>query len=305
MRLVSAKNLRHECGPRHCIGTVRRSSHSGDVHICLGGAHVNPIGSLRASVAFLSRIPVGSSPLTANDISWSPAFFPLVGAALGGAVSLVFTLLAPLGSIAAAALAVGFSCYVTGAFHEDGMADTADGLGGAVSRERALAIMKDSRIGTYGAVALTITLLSRVGLLVRIAEGTSSEGAMTNCLAMNMAILTPVVLSGALGRLAAVWLMTYVAHADPSESKTKDLVAVAGSRAWLATGLVLSIATAVFATYPAGVSRIIVAVGLTTGIAFLMARLSLRRLGGITGDVLGATEQICEVAVLAAFAWRS
>lgn len=107
----------------------------------------------------------------------SAAHFPAVGWVVGGLTAAVFAVWTivlppqPASAWLAAVLSTSFSVVLTGAFHEDGLADTADGLGGGLTRERALDIMKDSRIGTYGAIALMLALGTKLGLLVLLEIG--------------------------------------------------------------------------------------------------------------------------------------
>jgi adenosylcobinamide-GDP ribazoletransferase len=241
---------------------------------------------MRAAVAFLTRIPVGAAPINARSQALAPALFPVVGFALGGVTYAVFKAAQSLGSLAAAAAATTATLWLTAAFHEDGLADTADGLMGAVSRERALEIMKDSRIGSYGAAALTLVLILRVALLAHC-----GRLALWACL-----------LSGCVGRVGPVWLMTHVCHAAPTQSKHKDMLGISRACAYGATALAL--------VASAALARLEARVALRVGVAWLAAsvatlgvwRVTVRRLGGITGDVLGACEQVGEVVVLMVFA---
>ena len=142
---------------------------------------MEPVRHFLIAVQFFTRIPITGR--LADWVGFSPArlrasaaHFPGVGWVVGGLVALVFwglmqALVAqPAAPWVAAVLSTAFGVWLTGAFHEDGLADTADALGGHVSRERALEIMKDSRIGTYGAIALVLAVLTKVlllGLLVQ------------------------------------------------------------------------------------------------------------------------------------------
>ncbi|MCU0665206.1 MAG: adenosylcobinamide-GDP ribazoletransferase [Myxococcota bacterium] len=247
------------------------------------------LGSVRAAVSFLTRVPVGRRPLHPQDLRNAPALFPLVGGALGLLAACVFTLAAPLSPLAAAVLCVSFTAYLTGAFHEDGLADTADALGGDVSRERALEILKDSRIGSFGTVALVLTLLARVMLLSQI----------------QAPAVLPLVACHCLARLAPVWLMTHLPHASPDGSKSKDLLSLDRRSAYVALVLAAMALAPAWWLERASLLRLGVAVGVVLLIGLWFAVLSKRRLGGITGDVLGATEQLCEVGVLAVFAWAA
>src|ERR1700730_16316122 len=120
---------------------------------------------LRASIAFLTRLPIGRAPASSGaDISRAAWAFPLAGVLVGLIAAVIYALAHKLGWPAwiAAALAVAATLATTGCLHEDGLADTTDGFGGGSGRERKLEIMRDSRIGTYGACALTLSLVLRV-----------------------------------------------------------------------------------------------------------------------------------------------
>lgn len=248
---------------------------------------MNPLLAFRAAVAFLTRIPVGSFPIRPRDASWSPAMFPVVGFALGGLSSLLLVAFSGWGALGAATAVVTAQLCMTGAFHEDGLADTADGLGGSASRERALEIMKDSRLGTYGTAALISSLLARVALLSRLAP----------------LDWLPVVLYGGIARLAPLWLMTHVAHAAPANTAHGDLQNVGKSRAYVGTLLAALLTAAALGFAPRWTYRTLAGLALAALVSWSLARTARRRLGGITGDILGASEQMAELALLAVFAW--
>jgi adenosylcobinamide-GDP ribazoletransferase len=214
--------------------------------------------------------------------------FPLIGAALGMTIVALLRALSPLGDLGSAVAVTAFSVYVTGAFHEDGLADTADALGGYVSRERALEIMKDSRIGSYGTAAMVLALLLRVALIARLSHGH----------------WVAIVMYGSIARVTPLWLMTHVCHAAPNKSKLKDLTDIGPSRAWLGT-LLAALISAICAYFePASLPRLFASFVAITLVALYFARLAIRRLGGITGDLLGASEQISEITILSVFAWQ-
>ncbi|MBW8314688.1 MAG: adenosylcobinamide-GDP ribazoletransferase, partial [Hydrogenophaga sp.] len=178
-----------------------------------------------------------------------------------------------------------------GAFHEDGLADTADGLGGAVNRERALAIMKDSRIGSYGAVALVLALLCKVAFIALLAQ---AGGLLLASAALFAAHVS--------SRLMPLFIIRTLPHVgDTPTSKSKPLAEsittaglLAGLLWWaLAMGLVVSLQPALH--WAAAV------LGALLGLAW-MWRLLRRRLQGFTGDGLGATQQVCELAFYLALA---
>lgn len=247
------------------------------------------------ALQFLTRLPVpggvGYEPAWLNQ---SARHFPLVGAlvgVVGAAVLLAASQAWP--PVVAALLALTATVVVTGAFHEDGLADTFDALGGAVPRERALAIMKDSRIGTYGAAALVLSLAARVVLLTTLAAQQPLYAAAV------------LVLAHGWGRAAAVGLMAGLPYAgDAEHTKAKPLATAVGPREWgmaLAWTLLLGAGAAAWGLPLPRVAAAALAVLL---VALWMHRWLTRRLGGYTGDTLGAAEQLAELAVLLAFAAR-
>ncbi len=122
-----------------------------------------------AAVQFLTRIPVPAPAYESDALSRAVKFFPVVGLLLGGAAALLHLLLAPhLPRLITAILVIAFLILITGCFHEDGLADAADGFGGGWTREQVLMILKDSRIGSYGGVALIFSVLGRVLLIASL-----------------------------------------------------------------------------------------------------------------------------------------
>lgn len=241
----------------------------------------------RLAVTFLTRIPVGGFPYHEAEARWASSWFPAVGAALGALYAGVHGLGLVASAELAAVLVVAAALYVTGAFHEDGLADTADALGGAVSRERALEIMKDSRIGSYGAAALTVVLLLRVALLVRLQDQA----------------FWVLLLSESLSRCGAVWLMTALPYAtEDAHAKSRQLARAGWAQAVVALGW--SVALLAFAGAAGAVPVRLGCLLLATGLAatWFMGWRARLRLGGVTGDVLGATQQVTSVAVQLAWA---
>ena len=232
---------------------------------------------LGAAVQFLTRVPV---PGLRYDPDWLPGaakHFPLVGIAIG--LSSAAVLLGASqwwGGAVPAILAVAASLLITGALHEDGLADSADGLGGA-TREARLAIMKDSRLGTYGALALIVCLGLRVAAL----------SAMPVALAA-----AALVAAAAAGRFASLPLMRWMPYAgDLAAAKVAPGRPSRGGLAWAA-----AIGLAPFLALPPNAALPAVALGLAAGA--LAAWLLCRGLGGQTGDILGAVTAIVETAVL-------
>ena len=232
------------------------------------------------ATAFFTRIPVATpaghvEPLA--DASWA---FPLVGAGIGGVAALAFLLaqLLRLGDWAAAVLAVLAGIVLTGALHEDGLADTADGLIGGDDRDQRLAIMRDSRQGTFGVVAIVLSVLLRVAALSEIGEPIYAGLALIAAHAASRAALPCAMLVLAPARAEGLG----AAAGQPSMP-----LAVAA----LAIGLLVSLAAL-------GPGRGLVAIGLAGAAMFALGVLARRCIGGYTGDVLGAFQQIGEIVML-------
>jgi adenosylcobinamide-GDP ribazoletransferase len=239
---------------------------------------------VRAAFVFLSRIPVGGFPYTAEEQAWAPAYFPLVGCAVGACSALVFSAAHALGPALAAVLAVATSLWVTGAFHEDGLADSADGLGGAHGGKAALEIMKDSRIGTYGACALVLSLLLRSAAIAALAPRDAVAIVVVHCLA----------------RVAPVWLLATQPYLTQGAGKGAIMARAGVTQAVVASvwGLA-SVAAAVELAHLA-LMPLLGAAGALALLGLYWAGYCKRRVGGINGDLLGALEQLGEIG-----AWLS
>jgi len=218
----------------------------------------------------LTRLPVGRIDGDVPPLSRTVWAFPLVGLLVGGAMAIVFFCGTWLGlpEIIAALLALSTSALLTGGLHEDGLADVADGFGGGQSITRKLEIMRDSRIGTYGVLALILV----VGLTVTsIAETGAFWAFFVISAASRTAMLLPMILLPAartdgLGRTATTPLSSPALCAFGATA----VLLVAG-------GLVVS-----------GLTMLAIAFGVTV--------LARRQIGGQTGDVLGATQKLSECA---------
>jgi adenosylcobinamide-GDP ribazoletransferase len=226
--------------------------------------------SLRAAVGFLTRIPVGR--VDATDVARGAFAFPLVGAGIGAVGAGVALLVQPpLSPLVAASLAVTATTALTGALHLDALADTADAIG-ASARERALEIMRDSRIGSFGAAALGLDLLVRVTVIAQLLGG---------------AVLGPLIAAGALSRGASVALAAALPYVRPGEGV---LNRKASSLAAAAVAIVIA---AVALQWDA--VAVIAAVVLVTAVSGVLYR---RWLGGVTGDALGAASELGELTAL-------
>jgi adenosylcobinamide-GDP ribazoletransferase len=245
------------------------------------------------ALRFLTRLPLPADVgYTPGRMAASTRWLPAAGAVIGALVAAVWlpaaALLPPLPAAVAATAA---SLLVTGAFHEDGLADCLDGLGGGSTRERALEIMRDSRIGSYGAAGLTLALLGRVALLAAAAEAAGSVAAALALVAAHAASRAASVAVIA----AAPYARDHGTAKPVAEGITPGGVAVALATAALA-GMPLALAVGAGAALAA-------AAGLALAAA-LIVRAFLRKLGGYTGDCLGATQQCAEAGFwLGLVAW--
>jgi len=233
---------------------------------------------LRAAVVFLTRIPVRyrGQPTIAEAVPWFPFVGALVGAVVGGALA---GLVHPLPALVSASVAVLFGVLLTGAFHEDGLADVADAFAGAWTRPDRMRVLRDPLHGSYGVAAMCGSILVRVVCLGSIGV---SPAAAFGC----------TIAAHTLGRTGAVALMTWMPVARPDGLGAEYAALLKRQHALLGAG--------------SGVVIALIATGWWTG-PFLLATaagtaavgwLSHRKLGGITGDVLGAAEQVVECLVL-------
>lgn len=243
------------------------------------------------ALQFLTRLPVRLDRFEPAWLNDCVRHFPLVGMLVGGVGAGVLVAAAQWWPAwIAAVLALAATVALTGGFHEDGLADTFDALGGVVPRDKALAIMKDSRIGTYGALALGLSLLLRVALVAVLATQPLA-GAVAALLA-----------SHAFARTAAVGVMVSLPYGgDVEHAKAKPLaLAVAPRNLGFGLGWCALLALGL-GWWGVAWPRVALAVGAAFVVAWLMRAWLQRRLGGYTGDGLGATEQLGEIAVLLAF----
>ena len=243
----------------------------------------------RAATVFLTRLPVGGFPFSDRELAWASAWFPAVGLLLGVLLGGVWLASAGFGTPTAAVLTLVASVLLTGAFHEDGLADSADALGGGSSRERVLEILKDSRIGTYGATALVLSLALRGTLLVQLGP-----------------LAPPALLaSETLSRCGPVWLLRLLPYVTPGPTARSRGVARSGAeQVALATALSLVVVGVLGATGALAPLRGLAAVAAVIAVTAASGLHFRRRLGGLTGDFLGAVQQLSSVSVLAVLAWR-
>jgi len=234
----------------------------------------------KVALAFLTRLPVRPGrPWQAAELAASVTMFPLVGLLVGMLGAFAYAAATALGlpPLLAALLAIAALVASTGALHEDGLADFADGLGGA-SRARRLEIMRDPRLGSFGVIALVLALLARAGALAALVAPAEAGAALVAAAALSRALLPAAMLT-------------------LPPARTEGLAAQAGrphlARVAAAVTIALLIALLLL---PPLVATIASAAAALAGAA--VAWLAVRRLGGITGDVLGGVQQLAEIGFL-------
>ena len=247
------------------------------------------------ALQYFTRIPLPESVaqwvgFNATMQRASLAHFPGVGCIVGaltGTAFYLFAALLPALSTApwlAACLSTVLSVMLTGAFHEDGLADTSDGLGGMVTRDRALEIMKDSRIGSYGATALVLALSTKLALLTMLGQINLSLAAWSLFAAHVCSRVMPLLIAARLPNVG-----------DDVTTKTKPLASKIALQTLLVALVWLLLADAAFASQHSP-TLLLWGTGCSLFAFALMLHLLSRRLNGFTGDTLGATQQVCELA---------
>ena len=257
---------------------------------------MNFIKHFLLAIQFFTRIPITGK--LADWVGFSPemlrksaAHFAGVGWVVGSVAALVYVSFQALlpgayAPLTAACLSTIATVLLTGGFHEDGLADLADGLGGSLSRDRALEIMKDSRVGAFGAMALVLALVTKIALLAALSELSGGQIAML------------IIASHVVSRALPITLLALLPHVgDAAGSKSKPLADSISPGALLSNffwcfAVILPVFIAQCAT------EFIAGIGLAF-LAWCIMWWRLRvRLQGFTGDALGATQQVCEIAFL-------
>lgn len=241
----------------------------------------------KVAAVFLTRLPLrlaSADPTAAGPVPVGEAArgFPTVGAGIGAAAALVYAVAASidLPPAVAAVLAIGTMVLVTGGLHEDGLADMADGFGGGRDRDHILTIMRDSRIGAYGVLALILVIGLRILCVAEL------HGASTAALAL---------IAAAAGSRAVLPVALHYVRAARTDGLGHD--AGRPSRRMLIDGTALGAALVLIGLGPFGGALAILASALAT---WWIANLAVQRIGGQTGDVLGAIQQTVETIILLA-----
>lgn len=239
-----------------------------------------------SALAFFSRVPVKPRP-TEFDLRSISGAWPLAGALLALAPALLFLLASAIRiqSIAAAVLALAAMAFLTGGLHEDGLADTADGFGGGATREKKLELMRDSRLGTYGALALVFSIVLKASALGAI--GLSPwRGALA------------IVCVAALSRALALW------HWSATEAARSNGMAASAGRPdqeSLTVAALTGLAAAVLLLQAFHLAAIVALLLAGAGVG-LFSRLAEKQVGGHTGDTIGAAQQITEALLFTGLA---
>jgi adenosylcobinamide-GDP ribazoletransferase len=230
------------------------------------------------ALQFLTRLPApGRFARVDEDLGRAAAFFPFVGIIVGSSAAAVFLLTSRVLPVTAAVfLAIVFTVWLTNGLHEDGLADTFDGLGGGWSKDRALAIMRDSRVGTYGALSLIFLILGKVIFL------SSLEPQQT---------WRWLIVAQAASRWTTLPLCVWLPYAR-DEGQGRLVAKRVGLFGLIAGSGFLTVVLALLSLKAAAIVLLV-----TMLISFLSGWYYRRRLGGITGDCLGATNQLTEVAL--------
>lgn len=249
-----------------------------------------------AAVQFLTQVSVPWMPRLSTDqyaetLRGAVTFFPLVGGCIGLFTSAIFLGLNwGLSGWIAALIALGCEALLTGAFHEDAWADTFDALGGGWTREQVLEIMKDSRLGTYGTLALVVGVGIRLACFAELA----SRGWVW--------ALVSIVAASTLGRLAIVGMMVTTNPISDRPSQARD---VSGTQTWRTFGISLIMTAPLWIGW-IWLGKMQAAVTMLSVIAMLFGyrRYILRRVGGTTGDLLGCSAYLVQLAILVGSSWR-
>lgn len=239
--------------------------------------------AFRASWTFLTRIPVGGFPYPPKTWQWISIWFPFVGAVLGGLQALVWWGLDGYSDPTRVIVAVLVGVVVTGGFHEDGLSDSIDALGGAYDPDNVLRILKDSRIGAFGALALILALMLKVSVLVEL--GTMAPVGFI--LGQSLSRALPVIQLG---------IQPYVRRDDP-QSKSRDVARSGRPQAaialvWVVVLCALGLQGGIM---PSVLVQCVASLAVVGGVFGVYVH---RRVGGLTGDFLGALQQVGELAVL-------
>ena len=246
--------------------------------------------ALLAALGLLTRVPIRRA-FSESEVAGATAFYPLVGAAIGGTQAAVLSIAivwlpaatgaggaSRVPSMVLAVCLVALAVWTTGALHVDGLADAADGFGGGRSREEVLAIMRDPRVGTYGAVAVVVVLLLKVACLDALIERRTA--------------MIPLLVAPVAGRWAMAALGWWLPYA-----RTDGGLGAVASGSVAGRGLVIATASSALLLATLAGWHAVLFGTIAAGVTLVVGRACRRRIGGFTGDTLGATGELTEAAV--------
>jgi len=245
------------------------------------------IRDIETAFQFLTLLPLGRLPYDRDALSRSAKYFPLVGLLIGVLGSFVYlSVIRHLSAAIAALITLAFFVLATGALHEDGLADAADAFGGGWTREQILAILKDSHIGTFGTVALVVTIGLRVLLLAnlplnRFAAYVISSHVLCRWTALPLGYLLPAARESSVDSQGAR-IARQISSVSLAIGSLFSLIVVAYALRW-----------AMWNPFAA-----------TLAVTFVSGLYYRRRIGGVTGDCFGATNQLAEIAVYLCGVWH-
>jgi adenosylcobinamide-GDP ribazoletransferase len=233
---------------------------------------------------FLTRLPLPQVAFAPDGLARSVKFFPLVGLVIGAGGVLLQRVVSPhLGRPASALAVLLYLVLITGSLHEDGLADVADSLGGW-TREQRLAILHDSRIGSYGAVALVLSLIARLVLLAELPLERFAAYLVT---------------AHVLCRWSTLPLSYYLPPARENQGQGARVARLTSASSFI-VGSLFTLATAVIVLRKAAIAPLVAAIL----VPLLSGYFYMRKLGGVTGDCFGATNQLTEIAVYLCGVWK-
>jgi adenosylcobinamide-GDP ribazoletransferase len=257
-----------------------------------------------AALSFLTRIPsYRVVPHDTSDLAGATMYFPLVGIVVGASGAVVFGAGVVFWPPAlAAVLSVGFTVWLTGAFHEDALADSLDGFGGGWHKSQVLEIMKDSRVGSYALVGVVLVLAAKLSSLVTLFN---NAHVPTDALHPVLAVTRSLVAAHVLARWSSVLLMRSSPYVRVEQAAARPSAGQPfAQRATTAATTIATVTTLTIVTV-ALQGRAVAAIAAALIITWLARRYFHRRIGGITGDALGAANQLVELSVYLVLAART
>jgi len=240
----------------------------------------NAANSFLIAMQFMTRLPVPRGiPYSPDALAKSAVFFPAIGLLVGSGGAALYFLLSPhVSRDVIVVLILVYLVGVTGGLHEDALGDAADGFGGGQEKDRVLAIMRDSRLGSFGTIAITLGLLARFVFLVNLAPGR---------------FIGFLIAGQVLGRWTALPLSFFLPSARDNEAGQGKLIAHNITAFSLGAGTLLALVIVAIALRSTASWAALIAAAIAAASGFYYRR----RIGGITGDCLGATTQLAEIAI--------